>query len=93
MGVSEFLGVPYFGVLILRILLFRVLYWGPLFSETPISIWVVVKIMVPFLGTLNTRCRILLRTQKRDHNFDNHPYEGTLGNSGPYYIRNDNSLR
>ena len=29
------LGVPYFGVLIIRILLFRVLYWGPLFSETP----------------------------------------------------------
>ena len=27
--------VPYFGVLIIRILLFRVLYWGPLFSETP----------------------------------------------------------
>ena len=30
------LGVPYFGVLIIRILLFRVLYQGPLFSETPI---------------------------------------------------------
>ena len=29
--------VPYFGVLIIRILLFRVLYWGPLFSETPLS--------------------------------------------------------
>ena len=29
-------GVPYFGVLIIRILLFRVLYWGPLFLETPI---------------------------------------------------------
>ena len=28
-------GVPYFGVLIIRILLFRVLYQGPLFSETP----------------------------------------------------------
>ena len=26
-----------FGVLIIRILLFRVLYWGPLFSETPIQ--------------------------------------------------------
>ena len=26
-----------FWVLIIRILLFRVLYWGPLFSETPIS--------------------------------------------------------
>ena len=30
------LGAPYFGVLMIRILLFRVLYWGPLFSETPI---------------------------------------------------------
>ena len=30
------LGVPYFGVLIIRILLFRVLYKGPLFSETPV---------------------------------------------------------
>ena len=29
------LGVPNFGVLIIRILLFRVLYSGPLFSETP----------------------------------------------------------
>ena len=37
LGVSENGGVPYFGVLIIRILLFRVLYWGPLFSETPIS--------------------------------------------------------
>ena len=26
------------GVLIIRILLFRVLYWDPLYSETPISI-------------------------------------------------------
>ena len=26
--------VPYLGVLIIRILLFMVLYWGPLFSET-----------------------------------------------------------
>ena len=30
------LGVPYFGVLITRILLFRVLDLGPLFSENPI---------------------------------------------------------
>ena len=29
-------GVPYLGVLIIRILLFKVLYWGPLFLETPI---------------------------------------------------------
>ena len=26
--------------------------------------------MVPFLGTLNTRCRIIIGTQKGDHNFD-----------------------
>ena len=28
----------------------------------------------PFLGTLNTRCRIIIGIQKRDHNFDDHPY-------------------
>ena len=28
----------------------------------------------PFWGTRNTRCRIILRTPKRDHNFDNHPF-------------------
>ena len=33
---SETWGVPYFRVLTIRILLFRVLYWGPLFSETPL---------------------------------------------------------
>ena len=35
MGVSENEGVPYFGVLKIKILLFRVLYLGALFSETP----------------------------------------------------------
>ena len=28
----------------------------------------------PFLGTLNTRCRTVMGTPKRDHNVDNHPY-------------------
>ena len=28
----------------------------------------------PFLGTLNTRCRIIVGIQKGAHNFDNHPY-------------------
>ena len=28
----------------------------------------------PLLGPLNIRCRIILRSQKRDHSFDNHPY-------------------
>ena len=32
--------------------------------------WVVVKIMVPFLGTLNNRCRIIIGIQKRDHDFE-----------------------
>ena len=31
------LGVPYLGVLIIRTLLFKVLYLDPLFSETPMS--------------------------------------------------------
>ena len=30
----------------------------------------------PRLGPLNTRCRIILRTPKRDHDFDNHPHVG-----------------
>ena len=36
------------------------------------STWVVVKIMAPFWGTLNIRCRIVFKDPKRDHNFDNH---------------------
>ena len=36
MGVSENQGYLILGVLVTRILLFRVLYLGPLFSETPI---------------------------------------------------------
>ena len=28
----------------------------------------------PFLGTLNIRCRTIIGIQKRDHNFDNHPF-------------------
>ena len=43
------LGVPYFGVLIIRILLFRVLYRGPLFSETPKSS-ISAKTTIPGLG-------------------------------------------
>ena len=41
-------------------------------------IWVVVKIMFPLLTTLNTRCPIIIGTQKRDHNCDNHPFEGNI---------------
>ena len=37
MGVSDNEGYPYVGVLKIRILLFRLRHWGPLFSETPIS--------------------------------------------------------
>ena len=28
----------------------------------------------PLLGTPNIRCRIILGIEKRDHDFDNHPY-------------------
>ena len=28
------------------------------------SRWMVVKMMIPFLGTLNIRCRIMIRSQK-----------------------------
>ena len=28
----------------------------------------------PFLGTLNIRGRIIIGTQEKDHDFDNHPY-------------------
>ena len=28
----------------------------------------------PFLCTLDIRCRIMIGTPKRDHNFDNHPH-------------------
>ena len=35
---------------------------NPLVTRDPM--WVVVKIVVPFLGTLNIRCRIIIRTQK-----------------------------
>ena len=33
-------------------------------SELAFVRWAVVKIRVPFLGTLNNRCRIILRTPK-----------------------------
>ena len=34
----------------------------------------VVKILVPHLGTLNNRCRYI-KDPKRDPNFENHPYK------------------
>ena len=33
----------------------------------------------PLLGPLNTRCRIIFRTPKKDHNFDNHPCRSSYG--------------
>ena len=35
---------------------------------------VVVKMLVLLWGTLNIRCRIIFRSQKRDHNFDSNPH-------------------
>ena len=37
------------------------------------SIWVGVKTRLPFGGTLNIRCRIILGTQKGDPDFDTYP--------------------
>ena len=48
-GTLPKIGVPYFGVLIIRILLSRVLHWGPLFSETP-----------KWLGLRYLRCSMLV---------------------------------
>ena len=44
-------------------------------EERRASTCVVVKIMVRFLGTLNIRGHIIIGTQKRGHNFDNHSHE------------------
>ena len=77
MGVSENRGIPYFGVLMIRILLFRVLYWGPLFSETPIRILILdldAYVQVSAAATVQTQgvsairifvcrlCRFLVQT-------------------------------
>ena len=35
-GGFQKIGVPHLGVLTIRILLFKVAYYGPLFSETPV---------------------------------------------------------
>ena len=42
-------------------------------AELGHSIWVVVKIMVPFGVPIIIR-HLLFRVPTRDHNFDNHPY-------------------
>ena len=48
-------GLPYFGVLIIRILLFRVLYYGPLFSETPIFVVLQFFVEKPCSDTILSR--------------------------------------
>ena len=40
-------------------------------SWVPAFMWVVVKLRVPFWGTLNNRCRIFNRDPKRDPNSNN----------------------
>ena len=39
--------------------------------------WVVVKMMVPFWVPIIER-HLLFRVSKRDHNFNNHPYESCI---------------
>ena len=41
------------------------------------SIWVVVKLMVPFFGTLNLRLPYYNKDPKKDHHFDNNSYPET----------------
>ena len=57
------LGVPYFGVLRIRILLFKVLFSGPLFSETPICTFFLNPKPANQVGT---PCKKLLRNLSRN---------------------------
>ena len=43
----------------------------------------------PFLGALNIRCRTIIGTQKRGHNFDNHPYESSTPTVGPGFCNKE----
>ena len=64
--------VPCFGVLIIWILLFRVLYWGPLFSETPIWLflvsvcqgWLDAQIFLCASSTTSARLRVIYLQQQ-----------------------------
>ena len=44
----------------------------------PSTVWVVVKVMVPFVIPITIR-HLILGYPKRDHTFDNHPYVPKLG--------------
>ena len=46
-------------------------------------IWVVVKIMAPSWGTLNIRCRIIIRTQKGTIILTTTPYVLIMTSCGP----------
>ena len=53
--IYENLGVPYIGVLIIRILLFRVLCEGPIFSETPIWFVAIVQASVSGVSDVESK--------------------------------------
>ena len=62
------IGVPYFGDLIIRILPFRVLYWGPLFSETPTSIPVTAEMaLIREKGACNGHSEHSVSAAVRNH--------------------------
>ena len=42
-------------------------------GETPGTLWVVVKMMTLFLGTVSITCHVIIGIQKGDRHFDNHP--------------------
>ena len=60
------MGVPYLGVLTIRILLSRVLYWDPLFLETPTRYYQYGLAGVP---PLNHRSGARLRSQHGTEHF------------------------
>ena len=45
------------------------------YIHTYIHTWMVVRIRVPFLGTLNNRCRIIIGTPKGTILLTTHPYK------------------
>ena len=90
------LGGPYLGVLVIRILLFRVLYWGPLFSETHKYLRSLTRNLhsVEGSGTVNassnapnTRKSLLRATPEivRKHLFRAFPYMPTSGCFRTFY--------
>ena len=57
------------------------------------NMWVVVNTVVLFWGTLNIRCRIIIRTQKGDPNIDNYPCDVLWLKAALWVLSDHGSLR